>query len=127
MWRSLVSRLVRVQEASGSNPDTPTKKEDCLFGQSSFLLVSVFERLNATRTSVAADSWTEASIYLCASTDANETRRSDDIECSKQTEFLHNLVSNKIVCYTVRNILIIHYIEFSFIALEEFYNGYFQT
>ena len=26
MWRSLVSRLVRVQEASGSNPDTPTKK-----------------------------------------------------------------------------------------------------
>ena len=24
MWRSLVSRLVRVQEASGSNPDTPT-------------------------------------------------------------------------------------------------------
>ena len=27
VWRSLVSRLVRVQEASGSNPDTPTKKE----------------------------------------------------------------------------------------------------
>ena len=27
MWRSLVSRLVRVQEASGSNPDTPTKNE----------------------------------------------------------------------------------------------------
>ena len=26
VWRSLVSRLVRVQEASGSNPDTPTKK-----------------------------------------------------------------------------------------------------
>ena len=25
VWRSLVSRLVRVQEASGSNPDTPTK------------------------------------------------------------------------------------------------------
>ena len=24
VWRSLVSRLVRVQEASGSNPDTPT-------------------------------------------------------------------------------------------------------
>ena len=27
VWRSLVSRLVRVQEASGSNPDTPTKIE----------------------------------------------------------------------------------------------------
>ena len=27
VWRSLVSRLVRVQEASGSNPDTPTIKE----------------------------------------------------------------------------------------------------
>ena len=26
VWRSLVSRLVRVQEASGSNPDTPTKE-----------------------------------------------------------------------------------------------------
>ena len=26
MWRSLVSRLVRVQETSGSNPDTPTRK-----------------------------------------------------------------------------------------------------
>ena len=30
MWRSLVSRLVRVQEASGSNPDTPTKKRRLL-------------------------------------------------------------------------------------------------
>ncbi len=26
VWRSLVSRLVRVQEASGSNPDTPTMR-----------------------------------------------------------------------------------------------------
>ena len=26
VWRSLVSRLVRVQEAPGSNPGTPTKK-----------------------------------------------------------------------------------------------------
>ena len=25
VWRSLVSRLVRVQEAPGSNPGTPTK------------------------------------------------------------------------------------------------------
>ena len=27
MWRSLVSRLVRVQEAAGSNPATPTTKK----------------------------------------------------------------------------------------------------
>ena len=27
VWRSLVSRLVRVQEASGSNPDTPTNNK----------------------------------------------------------------------------------------------------
>ena len=27
VWRSLVSRLVRVQEAVGSNPATPTNKE----------------------------------------------------------------------------------------------------
>ena len=27
VWRSLVSRLVRVQEAVGSNPATPTMKE----------------------------------------------------------------------------------------------------
>ena len=26
VWRSLVSRLVRDQEAAGSNPATPTKK-----------------------------------------------------------------------------------------------------
>ena len=32
----MVSRLVRVQEASGSNPDTPTKNEDCPSGRSSF-------------------------------------------------------------------------------------------
>ena len=36
MWRSLVSRLVRVQEASGSNPDTPTIKEEGLLMQSLF-------------------------------------------------------------------------------------------
>ncbi len=41
VWRSLVSRLVRVQEASGSNPDTPTKNEDCPFGRSSFFIVEI--------------------------------------------------------------------------------------
>ena len=38
MWRSLVSRLVRVQEAWGSNPHTPTKKEDCQLWRSSFFI-----------------------------------------------------------------------------------------
>ena len=37
VWRSLVSRLVRVQEASGSNPDTPTKKSELTFVGSDFL------------------------------------------------------------------------------------------
>ena len=39
VWRSLVSRLVRVQEAAGSNPATPTKYTEgpfwdplCLYG-----------------------------------------------------------------------------------------------
>ena len=30
VWRSLVSRLVRVQEAVGSNPATPTKNPQIL-------------------------------------------------------------------------------------------------
>ena len=37
MWRSLVSRLVRVQEASGSNPDTPTKIPVTAFVVAGFL------------------------------------------------------------------------------------------
>ena len=37
VWRSLVSRLVRVQEASGSNPDTPTKMKTVLLGGLLFL------------------------------------------------------------------------------------------
>ena len=32
VWRSLVSRLVRVQETSGSNPDTPTKENSIANG-----------------------------------------------------------------------------------------------
>ncbi len=43
VWRSLVSRLVRVQEASGSNPDTPTKKESSPKGELSFLYEMVDE------------------------------------------------------------------------------------
>ena len=39
VWRSLVSRLVRVQEASGSNPDTPTKNLESASAGSRFLLV----------------------------------------------------------------------------------------
>ena len=37
VWRSLVSRLVRVQEASGSNPDTPTKNPVTTFVVAGFL------------------------------------------------------------------------------------------
>ena len=43
MWRSLVSRLVRVQEASGSNPDTPTKKLVITFVIASFLCLMAKE------------------------------------------------------------------------------------
>ena len=47
-WRSLVSRLVRVQEAPGSNPGAPTKKKVHLFGGLSFLQGwQGFEPLNA--------------------------------------------------------------------------------
>ena len=41
VWRSLVSRLVRVQEASGSNPDTPTMGK-------LFLGFTLFSMLSAT-------------------------------------------------------------------------------
>ena len=37
VWRSLVSRLVRVQEASGSNPDTPTINRESAVADSRFL------------------------------------------------------------------------------------------
>ena len=38
VWRSLVSRLVRVQEASGSNPDTPTKNVGIAFAVPTFFI-----------------------------------------------------------------------------------------
>ena len=44
VWRSLVSRLVRVQEASGSNPDTPTKIPVTTFVVAGIFFVSGFER-----------------------------------------------------------------------------------
>ena len=44
MWRSLVSRLVRVQEASGSNPDTPTKKKESIFMVSFFFIALMVTR-----------------------------------------------------------------------------------
>ena len=39
VWRSLVSRLVRDQEASGSNPDTPTKIKNPLMKIGGFLIL----------------------------------------------------------------------------------------
>ncbi len=46
VWRSLVSRLVRVQEASGSNPDTPTKNPESAFAGSGFF-ISEYPVLNS--------------------------------------------------------------------------------
>ncbi len=43
VWRSLVSRLVRVQEASGSNPDTPTKIPVTTYMVTEIFFVSGFE------------------------------------------------------------------------------------
>lgn len=48
VWRSLVSRLVRVQETSGSNPDTPTKNVGIAFAVLTFLYVLELEQSNAT-------------------------------------------------------------------------------
>ena len=44
VWRSLVSRLVRVQEASGSNPDTPTKNPETTSVVSGFLICIVIRK-----------------------------------------------------------------------------------
>ena len=66
VWRSLVSRLVRVQEASGSNPDTPTKNPVTAFAVTGFLIVvRDSNNLNATvRGTVAGEGLTEPNIYL---------------------------------------------------------------
>ena len=45
VWRSLVSRLVRVQEASGSNPDTPTKNPATTSVVAGFLMCVWAERI----------------------------------------------------------------------------------
>ena len=52
VWRSLVSRLVRVQEASGSNPDTPTKIPVTTFVVAGIFFVLGFERTAPVRTLV---------------------------------------------------------------------------
>ena len=44
VWRSLVSRMVRVHEAAGSNPATPTKNPVTTFVVAGFLIVAGFER-----------------------------------------------------------------------------------
>ena len=44
MWRSLVSRLVRVQEAPGSNPGTPTKIPVTTSVVTGIFIVPGFER-----------------------------------------------------------------------------------
>ena len=64
VWRSLVSRMVRVHEAAGSNPATPTKNPVTTFVVAGFLIVAGFEDLNAMRVSIAADGSTEANLYF---------------------------------------------------------------
>ena len=39
MWRSLVSRMVRVHEAAGSNPATPTKNRQVSYETCRFLIL----------------------------------------------------------------------------------------
>ena len=60
----------------GSNPIThPRKRKGDLLGLLSFFarVVMGIERLNATRTSVAADGLTEANLYFRLSENANES------------------------------------------------------
>ena len=65
VWRSLVSRLNGVQEASSSNLDTRTKKAETLFTVSAFFFSNErFEHLNATRMSVAGEGLTEPLNYF---------------------------------------------------------------
>ena len=63
VWRSLVSRLVRVQEASGSNPDTPTKNVGIAFAVPTFLIGHIGNSNNLTQLpggQLLADGWTAA-------------------------------------------------------------------
>ena len=52
VWRSLVSRLVRDQEASGSNPDTPTKNPKSAFAGFGFFISCFKEKGPRLRPSV---------------------------------------------------------------------------
>ena len=49
MWLSLVERLVRDQEAAGSNPVTPTKRERDVFRHIAFSFCMRFIRITARR------------------------------------------------------------------------------
>ena len=58
VWRSLVSRLVRVQEASGSNPDTPTKNKRAAFAALLFLIyVGIRKDGTSAHTGAKIESW----------------------------------------------------------------------
>ena len=67
VWRSLVSRLNGVQEASSSNLDTRTKKAERVFTLSAFFFYDErFEKFNATvRWTVARDGLTERNNNFC--------------------------------------------------------------
>ena len=82
VWRSLVSRLVRVQEARGSNPLTPTKIKGAANAAPFILVEGGFENPNATRTSVAGEGSTEPLLNFrpFPGENANESPHSDQLK-----------------------------------------------
>ena len=65
VWRSLVSRLNGVQEASSSNLDTRTKKAETVITVSAFFLyVEIRTPVATLRGSVARDGLTERNNYF---------------------------------------------------------------
>ena len=68
VWRSLVSRLVRVQEASGSNPDTPTMQSVLIGSEYPVMDTLLFYVKNGEKLelSIIIRSRTHSSLTLCS-------------------------------------------------------------
>ena len=56
VWRSLVSRLVRVQAAAGSNPATPTKNPVTAFAVTGFLINGGIRKTGHSKARVVGES-----------------------------------------------------------------------